>query len=102
LRGEPGQPREWVYVQLGHKWFVRNPGFKMNEQGDLFDMSDAPFVEKPVAAAADTEASKAARQRLTAVLAELNPAAGKTDAGAANAKKPGKGQGKAKRNKIAP
>ena len=102
LRGEPGQPREWVYVQLGSKWFVRNPGFKMNEQGDLFDMSDAPFVEKPVAAAADTDASKAARQRLAAVLAELNPAAGKTDAGAANAKKPGKGQGKAKRNKIAP
>lgn len=40
------------------------------------------FVEKPIAADADTEASKAARQRLTAVLAELNPAGGKTDAGA--------------------
>jgi arylsulfatase A len=81
LRGEPGQPREWAYVQLGTKWFVRNAGFKLNEQGELFDMSDAPFVEKPLAAGADTEASKAARQRLTAVLAELNPAAGKTDAG---------------------
>ena len=81
LRGEPGQPREWAYVQLGNKWFVRNAGFKMNQGGELFDMGDAPFVEKPLAAGADTEASKAARERLTAVLAELNPAAGKTDAG---------------------
>ncbi|MCX6878235.1 MAG: sulfatase-like hydrolase/transferase [Verrucomicrobia bacterium] len=81
LRGVPGQPREWAYVQLGNKWFVRNAGFKMDQQGELFDMSDAPFVEKPVAAAADTEATKSGRQRLAAILSELNPAAGKTDAG---------------------
>ena len=51
----------------------------MNEAGKLFDMSDAPFVEKPVTADADTDQSKAARQRLSAALAELNPAGGKTD-----------------------
>ena len=92
LHGQPGQPREWAYVQLGAKWFVRNAGFKLNEQGELFDMSDAPFVEKPVAPEADTEASKAARQKLTAVLAELNPAAGKTDPG--GGKRPGQGKRK--------
>ena len=79
LRGEKGTPREWAYVQLNAKWFVREAGFKMNEAAELFDMSDAPFVEKPIAADADTEASKAARQRLSAVLAELNPTGGKTD-----------------------
>ena len=79
LRGQPGKPREWAYVQLGGKWYVREPGWKMNESGELFDMSDAPFVEKAVAPEADTDASKAARARLTAVLAELNPAGGKTD-----------------------
>ena len=79
LRGEKGTPREWAYVQLGAHWFVREQGFKMNESGGLYDMSDAPFVEKPVAPEADTDASKAARARLTAVLAELNPAGGKTD-----------------------
>jgi arylsulfatase A len=79
LRGEPGTPRPWAYVQLGAHWFVREPGFKLNETGALFDMSDAPFVEKPIAPDADTDQSKAARQRLTAALAELNPAAGKTD-----------------------
>ncbi len=79
LRGQPGKPREWAYVQLGRKWFVRNAGFKMNEQGELFDMSDAPFVEKFMPATSDTEAGAAARQRLAEVLKELNPAAGKTD-----------------------
>jgi arylsulfatase A len=80
LHGQTGHPREWAYVQLGQRWYVREPGFKLTEQGQLFDMSDAPFVEKPVAPETDTPESKAARARLTAVLAELNPAGGKGDA----------------------
>ena len=79
LRGEKGTPRDWAYVQLGAKWFVREPGWKMNDSRELFEMSDAPFVEKPIAASADTDTSKAARVRLAAVLTELNPTAGKTD-----------------------
>lgn len=79
LRGEPGTPRASAYVQLGAHWYVREPGFKLNEKGELFDMSDAPFIEKPVAADSDTDQSKAARQRLTAALTELNPAGGKKD-----------------------
>ena len=47
-----------------------------------------------MAAGADTEASKVARVRLTAVLAELNPAGGKTDGGA------GKGKGEKKKKKA--
>ena len=94
LRGQPGAPRDWAYVQLGKKWFVRERGFKMNESGELFDMSDAPFAEKPVAASADTAASAAARARLTAVLKELDPAAGKTDAGGAGKQKNKKGKNK--------
>ena len=91
LRGESGQPREWAFVQLGNKWYLRNAGFKLNQQAELFDMSDAPFTEKPLPAAADTEASKAARQSLAAVLAELNPAVGKTDPG--GGRKPAKAKG---------
>jgi arylsulfatase A len=90
LRGEKGTPREWAYVQLGAKWFVREQGWKMNQANELFDMSDAPFVEKPVAASADTEVSKAARARLTAVLAELNPAGGKTGGAGSSKQKKGK------------
>jgi arylsulfatase A-like enzyme len=79
LRGETGKPRAWAYVQLGAHWFVREPGFKLNEAGRLFDMSDAPFVEKLIAPESDSAQSKAARLRLTAALTELNPAGGKTD-----------------------
>ncbi|HSU68736.1 MAG TPA: sulfatase-like hydrolase/transferase [Tepidisphaeraceae bacterium] len=79
LRGEPGTPRQYAFVQLGEHWYAREPGYKMNELGDLFDMKDAPFAETLVSKDSDTDASKAARQRLTAVLQDLNPAAGKTD-----------------------
>ncbi len=81
LQGKPGKPRDWAYVQLGQKWFVREAGFKMNDARELFDMRDAPYVEQLIAQEADTEPSKSARARLTAVLNELNPAAGKTDEG---------------------
>ena len=79
LRGEPGTPRAYAYVQLDGHWYVREAGFKLNEAGKLFDMSDAPFVEKLITPDADTPQSKAARQRLAAVLAGLNPAGGKID-----------------------
>jgi len=79
LRGEKGNPRDWAYVQLGSKWYVREAGFKLNQAGELFDMSDAPFTEKPLPASDETAASRAARDRLTKALAELNPSGGKTD-----------------------
>ncbi len=100
LKGEAGKPREWAYVQLGAKWFVREAGWKMNESGELFDMRDAPFVEKPVAEADDNASSKAARTRLASVLSGLNPAGGKNDIGVPKVKKnAGTGGKKGKRQK---
>lgn len=77
--GKSGSPREWAYVQLGRRWYVREQGYKLNELAELFDMSDAPFTEKLIAASDDTPESKAARERLTSVLKELDPAGGKAD-----------------------
>jgi arylsulfatase A len=77
IRGESSPRRDWAYVQLGGHWYVREPGYKLNEAGDLFDMSDAPFEEKLIPPSADTDKSKAARQRLSEILSQLNPAAGK-------------------------
>ncbi|HEY0075048.1 MAG TPA: sulfatase-like hydrolase/transferase, partial [Abditibacteriaceae bacterium] len=94
LMGKAGTPRPYAYVQLGNRWFVREAGYKMNEQGELFDMSDAPFTEKLIASTNDTTGSKAARTRLVAVLAELNPGAGKTDTAEGKKKKKGKGAAK--------
>ena len=68
LRGQPGNPRQWVYVQLGQKCYVRDQRLKLTDDGLLLDMSDAPFAEKP---AADTPENAAAREKLQSVLEDL-------------------------------
>ncbi len=78
LRGQTGNPREWIFVQLGSRWYVRDGGFKLNEAGELFDMKDSPFVEQLVAADSKDQAVVAARKQLQAVLDKLNPRGGKT------------------------
>jgi arylsulfatase A len=78
LRGEKGQPREWIFVQLGRNWYVRNDAWKLNQAGELFDMKDSPFVEKLMPADVKDVAAVAERKRLQTVLDKLNPAGGKT------------------------
>ena len=77
LKGQKGKPREWVYVELNGHWYARNQGWKLTRSGELFDMSEAPFVEKPVPADTTDPKAIAARKQLQAVLDKLNPAAGK-------------------------
>ncbi|MGE0761415.1 MAG: sulfatase-like hydrolase/transferase, partial [Pirellulaceae bacterium] len=90
LRGERGKPREWIFVQLGPGWYVRDDGWKLNERGELFSMKDAPFVEAPVPADASDPQSQAARTRLQKILDELRPGAGKTVSADETKKKTGK------------
>ncbi len=77
LRGQSGSPREWIFVQLGPNWYVRELDWKLNNRGELFDMTGAPFVEKLVDATSPGESADAARKRLQAVLDELAPHKGK-------------------------
>lgn len=81
LRGEKGQPRDWIFIQLARQWYVREAAWKLNQAGELFDMSGAPFEEKLVPADTKAPAALAARQRLQGVLAQLNPAGGILDEG---------------------
>lgn len=90
LRGEPGKPREWIFVQLGGGWYVRDDGWKLNQAGELFAMNDAPFVEAPVAVDSKNPEVQAARKRLQAVLDELNPKAGKSEPAGAQKATPNK------------
>jgi len=90
LRGQPGTPREWIFVQLGAQWYVRNLGWKLNQAGALFDMKDAPFEEKPVPADSQDSTAAAARKSLQTVLDQLNPAAGKKAPEVAKKAKQGK------------
>jgi arylsulfatase A len=77
LRGQKGNPRQWIYVQLGMNWYVKEQGWKLNQRGELYDMKDAPFVESLVPADTQDAEAVAARKRLQAVLDQLNPAGGK-------------------------
>ena len=77
LKGKKGSPREWVYVELGGKWYARSQRWKLTRSGELFDMTEAPFVEKPVPADTTDPEAIAGRKSLQAVLDKLNPAAGK-------------------------
>ena len=81
IRGEKGAPRESVFIELARMWYVREAGWKLNEKGELFDMANAPFEEKLVAAGSRDESAQAARKRLQSTLNRLNPAGGILDRG---------------------
>jgi arylsulfatase A len=66
--GQPGQPREWVYVQLRNDCYVCDARWKLTQSGDFFDMKDAPWQELPVAADRTDSEATAARVRLQAAL----------------------------------
>ncbi len=79
LKGADTSPRTWAYCQLSNNYYVREAGWKLDQAGTLYDMKDAPFKEVAVAADTKDAAAVAARERLAAALAGLNPAAGHKD-----------------------
>jgi arylsulfatase A len=81
LHGEKGNPRTSIFVQLANMWYVRNTGWKLNQAGELFDMSKAPFDEILVPADTKNPEALAARKTLQAELDRLNPAGGIRDTG---------------------
>jgi arylsulfatase A len=73
--------RDWIFVLLRREWYDRELSWKLNQSGELFDMKNAPFAEPLVPVDTKDSEALAARQRLQAVLDQLNPAAGKVDPG---------------------
>ena len=71
LKGQPGNPREWVYVELNGKRYVRTNRWKLTGTGELFNMKEAPFNEIPVAADTPDAEAAAARKHLQEVLTNL-------------------------------
>lgn len=68
------QARRFVYVQRLDRWYARSQGFRLNGDGSLLDMSDAPFSDKPAAA----EKTGAIRAELQAALDTIDPENGIT------------------------
>jgi len=81
LHGQKGNPRTSLFVQLANNYWVRNAGWKLNQSGELFDMSKAPFEEILVPVDTKKPAAIAARTSLQAELDRLNPKAGYIDQG---------------------
>ena len=81
LLSKKGNPREWIFCELGNKWYVRDARWKLNREGELFDMANAPFEEKLMKNYSDNKEATEAFSRLKAVLDKLNPAGGILDNG---------------------
>lgn len=81
LLGRKGTPRDWIFCELGNKWYVRDARWKLNREGELFDMINAPFEEKKMNNYTDNKEAVAAYSRLKAALDQLNPAGGIVDNG---------------------
>ncbi len=76
IRGQKGTPRQWVYVELNGKSFVRDARFKLTNGGELYDLAEAPYKEILVPSDTTDSAAIAARKQLQAVLKEHPTAAG--------------------------
>ncbi len=76
IKGEKGTPREWVYVELNGKSYVRDSRFKLTNSGGFFDLSEAPWKETVVAESSSDSAAAASRKHLQEILAQLPTASG--------------------------
>jgi arylsulfatase A len=74
ILGKTGHPREWVYVELNGKSYVRNARWKLTNRGEMFDLKDAPFNEIPVPNDTTDAEAIAARKTLQEIL-DKHPAA---------------------------
>jgi arylsulfatase A len=81
IKGDTTPHRASIFIELGNAWYAREAGWKLNEKGELFDMKEAPFNEILVPADSKDPVAIAARERLSKVLSELNPAGGFTSTG---------------------
>ena len=79
LLGKKGNPRNWIFCELGNKWYVRDARWKLNREDELFDMINSPFEEKLVTNYGNNKEATDAYKRLKIVLNQLNPEGGILD-----------------------
>ncbi len=97
--GKSGAERDWIFVELGKNWYVRSQNWKLNQAGELFDMSNAPYEERLITAENTTPESKDALKKLQSVLDELSPQNGIVDTGDGSGRHANKVKKNAKKDK---
>jgi arylsulfatase A-like enzyme len=80
LRGEDGDPREWVFCHYDPEWgnfdrsrFARDQRWKLYDDGRLYDLGADVLEELPLDADAEGPEARAARARLQPVLDRYLP-----------------------------
>jgi len=81
LIGKKEPKRDWMFMELGKTWYVRESKWKLNRENELFDMSKTPYEEILVPTDTKDKEAIAARIRIQGILDKLNPAGGKLDEG---------------------
>ncbi len=71
MRGQKANGREWVFVRLVNKWFIRDKKYKLRETGRLYDLSDTPFQEKRIEPKDETAEAKEVKKKLAGALIGL-------------------------------
>ena len=96
IEGQKVAHRTWIFNQLANNYYVRELNWKLNQKGELFDMTKAPFEE--ILVTNDTQSSEAiaAKLRLQKTLNQLNPSAGVKDDGDGTGRHAKKQNGKKK------
>ena len=94
-------PRDWIFVELGRRWFDRDKDWKLNESSNLFDMRGAPFKEMLIPADTKDQLAIAERNHLQTILDQLNPAGGIVDPGDGSGRHAKKAKREAKQAKKA-
>lgn len=90
IKGETGMPRDWIYVELNGKSYVRDARYKLTNKGELFDLIDAPFKEISVSKDTKEASAIAARKKLQEILDQHPTSVGKQLDPAKKAKKKAK------------
>jgi arylsulfatase A len=67
LLGKKGNPRDWIFTQLGHKRLARNDRFLLHDDGRIYDIPNDLF-EKNDLSTSDKPDVVAAKKQLQAVL----------------------------------
>ncbi len=75
LKGQPGKPRDWVYVQRDQNWFLRSKKYRLDDNGSLYDMSNR-YNAKRLSPPLSKEAT-AAKRHLQKAFKELRGSGGK-------------------------
>jgi len=77
IKGEQGNPREWVFVERNGDSYARDSRYKLGNDGLMYDLKNAPFEQILVAATSTDPEMIVRRQRLQKILDD-HPAMAKT------------------------